>query len=239
VNSAPKFDPLAPVKDCRKTRCAGRRLLFPALALLVFLGLLGGSAAAAPGPGVRTAPVTSVGPGPSFAIADFDGDHRPDLANVQTGRADSSFTDYRIQLQLTAAGRQFLQVFAPTGGLQIAARDVNGDQAVDLVLTTAWLKQPVAVFLNDGHGGFSRVEPAAFPGAFSDSTANLARAPDAAADVVALPPQSPSGINAEARYLSDFRLHTDLIPASRSGFVFGSFPISHAGRAPPSEVLCR
>jgi hypothetical protein len=232
LNSVPK-------KNYQKTRCAGRRLFFPAPALLLFLALLGGSAVAAPGTGAQTAPVSTGGPGSSFAIADFDGDHRPDLANVQTGRADSSFTDYRIQLQLTAAGRQFLQVFAPTGGLQIAARDVNGDQAVDLVLTTAWLKQPVAVFLNDGHGGFSRVEPAAFPGAFSDSTTNFARAPGAAADVVALPPQSRSGIHAEARELSDFRLLANLIPVSSFGFVFGSFPISHAGRAPPSEVLCR
>jgi hypothetical protein len=238
VDIAPKFRLLAVLKNSFAARCTVRRLFLPALALLLFLGVSGGSAAAAPGADVQTSPVTSIGPGPSFAIADFDGDHRLDLANVQAGRADSSFTDYRIQLQLTEAGRQSLQVVAPIGGLQIAARDVNGDQTVDLVLTSAGLKQPIAVFLNDGHGSFSRAEPATFPGAFSDSTTNFAPAPDATTDVVAVPPQSRSGINAEATDLSCFRLHAGSVSASSPGFVFGSFLISHSGRAPPCEVLC-
>src|SRR5271170_3811961 len=36
----------------------------------------------------RTNPVSPVGPGLPFAIADLDGDLRPDLANIQTGRSD-------------------------------------------------------------------------------------------------------------------------------------------------------
>jgi hypothetical protein len=104
----------------------------------------------------KTNPVSRLGPGMPFAIADLDGDLRPDLANIQTGRSDVSQTDYWIQLQLSAAQRQTILVVAPTGGLQIVARDVNGDHALDLVLTTAWLKEPVAILLNDGHGVFPR-----------------------------------------------------------------------------------
>src|SRR5271170_3994083 len=64
-------------------------------------------------------------------------------------------TNYSVQLHLSSVGQHSIQLVAPAGGLQIEARDVNGDDAIDLVLTTAWLKQPVAIFLNDGHGSFS------------------------------------------------------------------------------------
>jgi hypothetical protein len=100
----------------------------------------------------------------AFAVADFDGDLRPDLAHIQIGRSDAALTDYWVQLQLSGAGQQSILVVAPSGGLQISVRDVNGDDAPDLVLTTSWLKTPVAILLNDGRGGFSRKEPSAFPG---------------------------------------------------------------------------
>jgi hypothetical protein len=104
-----------------------------------------------------------------LAVSDFDGDHRPDVARVETGRSDLAQTDYWVELQLTMAGTQAIRVVGPTGGLQVAVRDVNGDQIPDLVLTTAWRDQPVAILLNDGHGSFSRVGPEAFPDAFHAS----------------------------------------------------------------------
>jgi hypothetical protein len=202
--------------------------------LLLLFGFIGCGAAA--GEDVRNESVTSVGPGPQFAIADFDGDLRPDIASVQVGSNGSGSTDYWIQLQLSAGGRQFIRVVAPTGGLLIEARDVNGDHAVDLVLATAWFRQPVAIFLNDGHGNFSRVEPAVFPAAFSESAANWASAFDQAAEAAGLPPRSRTGICPEARALPSVRSHTDSIPRSSAGFLLDSFLVSHAGRAPPSEV---
>jgi hypothetical protein len=104
-----------------------------------------------------------------LAVSDFDGDHRPDVARVETGRSDLAQTDYWVELQLTMAGTQAIRVVGPTGGLQVTVRDVNGDQIPDLVLTTAWRDQPVAILLNDGHGSFSRVAPEAFPHAFRAS----------------------------------------------------------------------
>ena len=97
-------------------------------------------------------PVASSGAGGSFAIEDFDGDHHPDIAKVQTAQTSAGNSSYLVQVQLSANGERSLQVEAPSGGLMIEARDVNGDNAVDLVLTTALRHQPVAVFLNDGHG---------------------------------------------------------------------------------------
>jgi hypothetical protein len=109
-------------------------------------------------------PVTS-----QFAIADFDGDNRPDFATVQPAQSSSVETRYWIGFQLSSGERETLGVTAPTGGLQITSRDVNGDKFIDVIVTTAWTNKPVAVLLNDGHGGFTRCDSSAFPSAIQSS----------------------------------------------------------------------
>src|SRR5579863_1823099 len=173
------------------------------LAFLILVAALagGGARGADSRPGVnsktsassKTSTDSPAGLGLPFAIGDLDGDLRPDLANIQTGRSDVSQTDYWIQLQLTAAERQTILVVGPTGGLQIVARDVNGDNALDLVLTTAWLKEPVAILLNDGHGVFSRVDPRAFPGAFQEPETNWRVPAEPVLNVVGIPLQPRAG----------------------------------------------
>jgi hypothetical protein len=191
----------------------------------------------AEGADIQTAPVIFVGPRPQFAIADFDGDHRPDLVSIQAGQNASGTNSYGIQLHLSAVGRLSIRLVAPTGGLLIEARDVNGDHAVDLVLATAWFRQPAGILLNDGHGSFSRVEPSVFPGAFSESTTKWASCSDQAVDVVGVLPQSRFGVCSEARTLPHSRPAADSISSpSRAGFHLGFFLISPAGRAPPFEV---
>jgi hypothetical protein len=229
-NFAPKFGLLTVLRDNLATK---RYLLFRSLLLLLFLALVGGATA---GQDVQNPSLTSFGPGPQFAIADFDGDLRPDLASIQAGSNSFGTTDYWIQLQLSAAGRQSIQVVAPAGGLWIEARDVNGDHAVDLVLTTAWFRKPVAIFLNDGHGNFSRAEPSAFPDAFTESTANWAPACDQATDAVGVLAQSRAGVCPKIGAFLSAQLHGDSIPFLSARFRLNSFLISHAGRAPPYKV---
>ena len=116
-----------------------------------------------PRPNIPSAPAVR------SALDDFDGDFRPDQIAVQTGASGFSGTQYWIELQLSTAGHQRIPVFSLPGGLQVAARDVNGNGSLDLVLTTTSLRLPVAVLLNDGHGQFIRVDPEAFPKAFQDA----------------------------------------------------------------------
>jgi hypothetical protein len=215
-------------------RLASRRTLLLRSLVFLFLVLVGGSAATRANASNR--PAISIGPGPQFAISDFDGDRQPDTASIQSGPSGPGHTDYWIQLDLSATQRQFIRLAAPAGGLQIEARDVNGDHAVDLVLTTAWFRQPVAILLNDGHGGFSRVEPVAFPGAFSESTTNWFSAINLAMDAVGLPPQSGAGICSQTGIPTRFRPRTGSIAPLRAGFPISPYLMSHAGRAPPSEV---
>jgi hypothetical protein len=229
-NFALKFGLPTPLGDT----VARRRNLVRFLILFLFLGLVGGSAAASADG--QSPPATSLEPGPQFAIADFDGDLRPDVASIRAGANIAGSANYWIQLQLTSAGRQSIQLIAPAGGLLIEARDVNGDHAIDLVLATAWSRQPVAIFLNDGHGGFSRAELAAFPGAFSESKTNWVPTKNLPTDTVGVPPQSGAGICAEEKVLLHERSPARLIPPSSAGFPVSPFLASQAGRSPPSEV---
>jgi hypothetical protein len=123
-----------------------------------------GKASATPAPDMRR---SLSGLNASFAIADFDGDRKPDLATVEILRNESSSnTQYSIRFELTAGITQVFGVSAPAGGLQIVARDVNGDDALDLLVSTTWLHEQVAVLLNDGHGRFTLADPGAYPASF-------------------------------------------------------------------------
>jgi hypothetical protein len=107
---------------------------------------------------------------PQFAIEDFDGDSRPDIAIVSEGRSGSAGNHYRIRFQLSSGGSQNIDLTAPVGGLDISSRDVNGDDVLDVVVTTAATNRPVAILLNDGAGNFTASDPSAFPGAFRKSS---------------------------------------------------------------------
>src|SRR5260370_16588839 len=83
-----------------------------------------------------------------FAITDFDGDNRPDLASVRLGQSSSQNARYWIDFQLTSGVPQTIGVTAPTGGLQLRARDVNGDRYPDVLVTTYWPNQPLPLLLH-------------------------------------------------------------------------------------------
>jgi len=107
---------------------------------------------------------------PQFTIEDFDGDSRPDIAIVSEGRNGSADDHYRIRFLLSSGGSQNIDLTAPVGGLDISSRDVNGDDSLDVVITTAATNRPVAVLLNDGAGNFTASDPSAFPEAFRKSS---------------------------------------------------------------------
>jgi hypothetical protein len=211
-----------------------RNVLLRTLILLSLLCLTGLTAAASPD--VQKPLVTPSGPGLPFAIADFDGDLLPDLASIEAGPNNSGNASYSIQIQLTSAGRQFIQLVAPAGGLSITARDVNGDGTIDLILTTAWFREPVAIFLNDGHGRFSRVELSAYPEAFSTPTTDWTfSAPALASGAVGVPPQSRDGLCPVAGELLYLRPRPDCLRRSTAEILAAPFLGSHAGRAPPLD----
>ena len=176
---------------------------------------------------------SAMAPEAAFAFSDFDGDRRPDLAVGQPGRSDRSFTDYWVQLKLTTAGIQSIRVVGPTGGLQVAARDVNGDDVPDLVLTTTWRNQPVAILLNDGAGGFSRVDPNVLPGAFSNSETSWSNSAARERILLAAVTQYRAGFVPAVLRVPYLRASAKFRPRGQLVCLLNSAPASHAGRAPP------
>src|ERR1700738_675706 len=63
-----------------------------------------------------------------FAIADFDGDSRPDLARVTVGQISSRITHYWIAFHLSGGPGQTVGFTAPTGGAPNASTGVKGDR---------------------------------------------------------------------------------------------------------------
>ena len=104
---------------------------------------------------------------PQFTIEDFDGDSRPDIATVQEGRSGAVDGHYRIKFQLSSGGSQNIDLTAPVGGLDLSSRDVNGDDFLDVVVTTAGTNRPVAILLNNGAGKFTSVRAVGVSGSFS------------------------------------------------------------------------
>jgi hypothetical protein len=170
-----------------------------------------------------------------IAIADFDGDSRPDLASIEAGPSSSRNTRYWIAFRLSAGDGRIVGLTAPTGGLQVASIDVNGDSFPDLVVTTAWTNQPVAILLNDGLGNFIPSSPSEFPNAFVGSTAHWTGASNQIRDATAmLVSRSPLG---DCRARRKTSLHTTtsrLAAASAVSASLVAFLLPSAGRAPPA-----
>ncbi len=213
-----------------------RALIRLAFVLLCFVGSAGSAHAGSTDP--KSWPSTSTQVTSQFAIADFDGDSRPDLATVQAGVSSSWDTHYWIAFQLSSGPRQTLGITAPNGGLHITSRDVNGDDFLDVVVTTAWTNRPVAVLLNDGQGNFRASSPSAFPRAFTTSEKSWICITDEIKDAVALLLSRYPTVNCpEVSRFSSPRNVTGLLVLQALRNSHSSAVVSFLGRAPPSVVL--
>lgn len=104
-----------------------------------------------------------------WAMADFDGDSRPDLAVTKMEARGSGFV-YWLELDLSTnrGGGSAVQPGLPAiasskFGLHLTPRDVDGDHDLDIVVTMGIARQPVAVWINDGQGRFAEGDLAAYP----------------------------------------------------------------------------
>jgi len=169
----------------------------------------------------------------AFAIDDFDGDLRPDLASVQPVSKNSSGTIYRVQFQLSAAGQQSIHLVGPSGGVRIATRDVNGDDFPDVIVSSAWREEPLAVLVNDGRGAFSLTDPTSFPRAFGGSGKALNAKLPPQTDTVATTSRLPVGDFSGTKYLLRASPARGSIPRANSASFRSLILGSLLGRAPP------
>ena len=171
----------------------------------------------------------------NFVIADFDGDQKPDLATVKLDRTNSQTTNYSIQFQLSEGWQSAIGITARAGGLKLSWRDVNGDDAPDLVVRNSLDSTLVAVLLNDGHGNFTQAPTKLFSGLEKEPEffLEVERGPQVEG-VSTLPLRTSFGEESEQAGL--WRLQSSSEPIDRlTERRFSSFlSTSSTGRAPPS-----
>jgi hypothetical protein len=171
-----------------------------------------------------------------FAIADLDGDREPDLALVEMGSQRSARTNYFIRLQLSAGAELAIGVSAPLGGLRVAARDVNGDDNVDLIVTSNLDSRFVQVLINDGHGNFSVAAPGAYPELENESDVFLNPAKPAMDQMTLESLRSSIGDQAVPGFAYQGVLASDLSAIAEQQAVLPQITYSHLGRSPPDLV---
>jgi hypothetical protein len=114
---------------------------------------------------------------------------------------------------------------------------VNGDNVIDLVVSAAWLKSPVAVLVNDGHGNFTIRDPAAFWAALTNPSRTLdspkQQSPDVAL-VLSLRTSSSDFVVSE-RIAPNADRSQKVLPHSSLRDVFPP-AVRSSGRAPPPFV---
>jgi hypothetical protein len=172
-----------------------------------------------------------------FAIADLDGDLLPDLAVVEVESQRSVKTNYSIRLKLSAGTQPAISVNAPSGGLTLTARDVNGDDTLDLIVTSVLDARVIVVLLNDGHGRFSVAKSGAYAIA-TESDVFFCQREGSLGDRITLAQGRPAFDGDCAGASNEHPApSTGSVPASESSLVVARALYASCGRSPPSRVF--
>lgn len=169
-----------------------------------------------------------------FAIADFDGDLQPDLASIRVTREAASNAEYSLDLKFSSGPRPAIVILGPVGGLQITSQDVNGDEFADLVVTSLFDSQFVAILLNDGTGHFQIADRARFPEVGKRTNSTLRAPENTSADRFTL--EDNRGSQGEAENPASRHKPREISAGSLSPTrfaVLSALARASAGRAPP------
>jgi hypothetical protein len=214
------------------------------ISFLIFAVALATTCLAATGPILSAPPLSPrslehVG----WAVADFDGDSLPDVAVAKMEAQGAGYV-YWLELDLSAGRatdsaqqRPGLSV-TPSSifGLHLTPRDVDGDHDLDIVVTIGFTRQPVAVWINNGQGGFEEGDLDAYPALTCREDFSLSPQvlPETVRVLYDQSRRSRFGL-AGSGLLSPL-VHSDRGPISRPGLLISRRPTDRpSGRAPPSS----
>jgi len=145
--------------------------------------------------------------------------------------------NYSIRLELSAGTQPAISVNAPLGGLRLAARDVNGDDTVDLIVTSVLDHRVVVVLLNDGHGRFSMAQVDAYALA-GEGDAFLCQREGTLGDRITLAQARPTFDGEYSKVGEEIASPSmDSVPAGEGAAVFSPSQYVRFGRSPPCAAL--
>lgn len=173
----------------------------------------------------------------NFVIGDFDGDQKPDLLTVQVDQSYLMVTEYSIHLQLSRGLQSAIGLTAPSGGLRLYSRDVNGDENLDVVVRTAVNSHLVAVLINDGHGNFTLTNPELYPALQQEPTDQWSeQAQINAGRELQLPPRGLVGEEVESGKVTCIQEASEAVAMKEDTDFCSAFYLSLSGRSPPAVL---
>lgn len=98
----------------------------------------------------------------SLLFADLDGDHRADAISVELDALSRANALYSVNLKLSTGSRETIALNVPRWGIELAARDIDGDHDVDLVISNIFTHEALQVYVNLGGGVFAPADPDSF-----------------------------------------------------------------------------
>jgi hypothetical protein len=114
----------------------------------------------------------------SGALGDFDGDQRADVALVEPEGVFNGAYRYRVDVHLSTDLHTTFDVDSgAAGGLHIIARDVDGDLDLDLVISSEFGREPIGIWINDGHGAFTKGQAEIYIGSIWQETEHSLETP--------------------------------------------------------------
>lgn len=103
--------------------------------------------------------------GPRFAIADFDGDNKPDGALLLEPAPFLGSGSFQLELHFTGHNNSNINFQSPEPDVIVAAMDIDHDGDIDIVIQQSVTHKGLQVWINDGHGNFEKGRIEDYPSA--------------------------------------------------------------------------
>ena len=163
----------------------------------------------------------------STAVADFNTDGTPDLAIADRVSHAIGAASYRIEFSVSGRESKSVAFESDQDALTVRVSDVDHDNDLDVVVSSALSREIVGVWLNDGSGGFKASDARPFAAEIAPRHSLDTADPSDDASSTGLAPRGPDGLPRSVRWtpatprraivsVQPTRLHPELLSSSAS-----------------------
>jgi hypothetical protein len=168
-----------------------------------------------------------------WALADFDGDSRTDVAAAQSSGHDARGFRQEVLVRLSATKHSSFTFSSRSARVRVRARDIDGDHDRDIVVLEALSSKLVGVWLNDGFGNFTEGDLSQFPGAGDTQRSISAPVLDSTPKVLTAILEERVQVAVERTLLLSPDSGVQLVGLNSSRCYAGATPSNLRDRAPP------